>query len=280
VDDDAFPGHVARRLAGLPGVLAVNLGGSRAQGTHRPDSDWDFAIYYRDRFSPQDLRETGWAGQVSEIGGWGGVFNGGAWLQIDGRRADVHYRDLGRIEQELAGARAGRFRIEPLMFHLAGIPTYLVLAELARSQTLHGQLPRPEYPAALRARAPGVWQDRAERTLDYARAQHAPAGRLAQCAGLIAQAVSQAAHAVLAARGEWVTNDKTLLTRAGLRHADTLLAQASPDPAALAAITDQARALCAGLISAAVADRDAALGPGTGASGVAGGTGPASGLSS
>jgi predicted nucleotidyltransferase len=44
VDDEAFTDHVRDRLAGLPRVLAVTLGGSRAQGTHRPDSDWDFAI--------------------------------------------------------------------------------------------------------------------------------------------------------------------------------------------------------------------------------------------
>jgi hypothetical protein len=56
---------------------------------------------------------------VSEVGGWsGGVFNGGAWLEIDGRRADAHYRDLDAIDRELTEARAGRFRIEALMFHL------------------------------------------------------------------------------------------------------------------------------------------------------------------
>jgi len=37
VDDDAFLRHVADRLGELPGVEAVTLGGSRAQGTHRPD---------------------------------------------------------------------------------------------------------------------------------------------------------------------------------------------------------------------------------------------------
>jgi len=260
VDDAAFLRHVTDRLSGLPGVTAVSLGGSRARGTSRPGSDWDFAIYYRAQFSPRGLRDVGWPGEVSEVGGWSrGVFNGGAWLQIDGRRADVHYRDLDSIDHELAEAAAGRFRIEPLMFHLAGIPSYLVLAELAGSQTLHGQLPRPGYPAALRRSAPAIWQDRAERTLDYARAGHAPYGRLAQCAGLIAQAVSQAAHAVLAARGTWVTNDKTLLTDAGLRGADQLIAAATADTDSLLAVTDQARALCAGQISAAVADRDAEL---------------------
>src|SRR4051794_19302643 len=142
--DDMFLDHVADRLAALPTVQAVTLGGSRAQGTYTPDSDWDLAIYYRGGFDPADLRAVGWAGEVSEIGGWGGgVFNGGAWLTVEGRRVDVHYRDLDVVERELAEAEAGRFRAEPLLFHLAGIPTYLVVAELAVNQVLHGELPRP-----------------------------------------------------------------------------------------------------------------------------------------
>jgi predicted nucleotidyltransferase len=188
VDDDAFLRHVADRLGELPAVKAVTLGGSRAAGTHRPDSDWDFAVYYRGHFDPQRLRDIGWPGEVSEVGGWSeGVFNGGAWLEIDGRRADVHYHDLDTIDREIAASREGRFDIEPLMFHLAGLPSYLVLAELAVKQVLRGELPAPGYPVALRERAPGIWWDRAERTFDYARANHAPYGRLAQCAGLVAR---------------------------------------------------------------------------------------------
>ena len=258
MDDEEFPGYVAGRLAELPGVQAVNLGGSRGQGTHRPDSDWDFAIYYRGHFDPEELRDVGWPGEVSDLGGWGGgVFNGGAWLEIDQRRVDIHYRDLDTIDRELAGAREGRFRIEPLMFHLAGIPTYLVLAELAGSQALYGRLPRPGYPQALREQAPHVWWDRAERTFWYARVHHAPYRRLAQCAGMIAQAASQAAHAVLAARGEWVTNDKTLLTRAGLRRVDEFLAFPGPDPDLLREAAERSRALCAEAVQAATAARDA-----------------------
>jgi hypothetical protein len=69
------------------------------------------------------------------------VFNGGAWLEIDGRRTDVHYRDLNVIDREIAAAQDGRFSIEPLMFHLAGIPSYLVLAELSVKRVLRGTLP-------------------------------------------------------------------------------------------------------------------------------------------
>ena len=93
MEDAEFTRWFGAELAGLPGVLAVTLGGSRASGTSRPGSDRDFAIYYRRDFDPSFLRNKGWPGAVSEIGGWdGGVMNGGAWLTVGERRVDVHYR--------------------------------------------------------------------------------------------------------------------------------------------------------------------------------------------
>jgi hypothetical protein len=94
-----------------------------------------------------------------------------------------------------------------------------------------------------------VWWGRAERTFGYARENHARLGRVTQCAGLVAQATSQAAHAVLAARGQWITNEKTLLTRAGLRQVDDLIAAAGPDPAVLADVVDGARSLCSAALT-------------------------------
>ena len=44
-DDTRFLTDLADRLYTLPGVEAVTLGGSRAEGTHRVDSDWDLALY-------------------------------------------------------------------------------------------------------------------------------------------------------------------------------------------------------------------------------------------
>jgi predicted nucleotidyltransferase len=245
VDDDVFPDLVADRLGTLPGVKAVTLGGSRAEGIHRPDSDWDFSLYYRDEFDPQALRDVGWPGRVSEVGGWGGgVFNGGAWLVVDGRKVDVHYRDLAVIEEQIAASRDGRFSIQPLMFHLAGIPTYLVLAELAVKRVLRGELPTPRYPRALRENASKEWWNRADLTFGYALTNHAPYGRLAQCVGLLVQAASQSAHAVLAARGQWITNEKQLLTRAGLREVDDVIATARPEPGALREVANRSRILC------------------------------------
>jgi predicted nucleotidyltransferase len=241
---DDFLAYLTERLAALPYVEAVALGGSRATGTHRPDSDWDLAVYYRGAFSPGSVRALGWPGEVSEIGGWGGgVFNGGAWLTVRDRRVDLHYRDLDDVEHHLAEAREGRFRIERLLFHLAGVPTYLVVAELALNRVLHGDLPRPEYPEALRRRAPERWRNEVAPTLGYARGAYAAYGRVAECAGAIATAAAATAHAVLAARGQWVTNEKTLLDRAGLRGVDGVLAGLTPDPGALTAAVDEAAAL-------------------------------------
>ncbi|CAM5670303.1 Putative nucleotidyltransferase OS=Streptomyces violarus OX=67380 GN=FHS41_005956 PE=4 SV=1 [Streptomyces violarus] len=177
--DQTFLDTTADRLAALPAVRAVTLGGSRAQGTERPDSDWDLAVYYRGGFDPDDLRAVGWEGEVSELGAWGGgVFNGGAWLTVDGRRVDVHYRDLDVVEHEVAEAEQGRFRVEPLMFHLAGIPTYLLAAELAINEVLRGELPRPAaYPPALRETAPAHWHGRPRPPSPTRRRATRPGGR-------------------------------------------------------------------------------------------------------
>ncbi|MFI9546497.1 nucleotidyltransferase domain-containing protein [Streptomyces sp. NPDC052016] len=257
LSDADFLAATADRLAALPTVRAVALGGSRAQGTHEPASDWDLAVYYRGPFDPADLRAVGWEGEVSEVGGWGGgVFNGGAWLTIDGRRVDVHYRDLDVVEHERAEAQQGRFRVEPLMFHLAGIPSYLVVAELSINRVLRGGLPRPAgYPDELRRTACERWYGTARATLAYAAAHHAPRDRRTEAAGALAVAAAQTGHAVLAARGEWVINEKRLLERAGLRGVDYLLAELGNGSVTEA--LEQARALFEETVEAAKAARSA-----------------------
>lgn len=248
MNDEEFLQHVSDRLAGLPGVKAVALGGSRAEGTNRPDSDWDFSIYYRGQFDPQTLRDLGWPGQVGELGSWssveGGVFNGGAWLDVDTRATDVHYRDLDTVDHVLESAQRGEFDTEPLWFHLAQLPSYLLLAELATNRVLVGTLPRVHYPKALREQAPSRWWAQAEAEFDYAQRYAATAGRTTQALGLTARAASCAAHAVLAASGQWITNEKQLFIRAGLTEIDSILAVAHPDATALTDAVVKVQRLC------------------------------------
>jgi len=243
LDDDAFLDHVGSALHGLAGVAGVSLGGSRAQGTSRPDSDWDLAVYYRDGFSPESIEALGWPGHLTPVGGWGRIFNGGGALTVDGRRIDIHYRDLRLVEAVHDDALRGVFTIESLLFHQAGLPSYILLAELGVNQTLRGDVPRWEYPPALRDAAPAVWWSNAALTLHYAREGHARNGRVAQCAGLLSEAAWQAAHAILAHRAQWVTNEKQLLTRAGLRGVDAVVAQLGTEPDGLVRAADAVRAL-------------------------------------
>src|SRR3954454_4398659 len=91
----------AAALAALPATVAVVLGGSRADGTHRPDSDWDLGLFYRasdERFDPGAVRALGHPGYVSRLGEWGPIVNGGAWLAVDGMAVDVLFRDLDQVE--------------------------------------------------------------------------------------------------------------------------------------------------------------------------------------
>ena len=55
---------------------------------------------------------------------------------------------------------------------------------------------------------------------------------------------------MLAARGEWITNEKQLLTRAGLRRVDDLIAATGPAPAALRDLVDGSRSLCSDALRA------------------------------
>ncbi|MDQ3871710.1 MAG: nucleotidyltransferase domain-containing protein, partial [Chloroflexota bacterium] len=213
--DDAFLTAFSEKAAAIPGVVAVALGGSRAQGTAHAGSDWDFAIYYRRSLDPASVRAAGWEGEVFAPGDWGGgVMNGGAFLRVDGRRVDLHYRDLDDVEHWWNEAREGRFEIQRLPFYLAGIPTYTVVAELAIGVTLRGELPRPTYPRALSASASRTWHDAAHLSLQAA-AAYAGRAAVAECLGSLARALLEEAHARAAARSRWVLNEKRLLEAAG-----------------------------------------------------------------
>lgn len=245
-----FVDYVADSLYQLPGIEAVALGGSRAQGTHHAESDWDIAVYYRDDFDPQSIRNLGWPGQISELGAWSPVFNGGGKLTVDGQTIDVHYRDLHLIDRIHDDACRGEYSVERLLFHQAGLPSYILLAELGINVTLRGSLPHWEYPQMLRRRAPGVWREWADLTLDYAQEGHARHGRTAQCAGLLSEGACYAAHAILAHRGEWVTNEKQLLTKAGLRWVDEVVAGLGRDVQGLMRATADMRERLADLMVA------------------------------
>ena len=206
---------LAARFAEIPGVEAVTLGGSRATGTARPHSDWDFGLYYRAPIDPADIRALGFAGEVFAPNEWGRVPNGGAWLVVDGTPVDLIYRDLATVEAWTADAHEGRFQLFREVGYVAGAPTYSYAAELALNKHLVGTLPRPAFPDALRASAPEFWRRLVAGGLKFADA-HARRDDAVACAGNLAVAALAEAHARLCARGEWYLNEKDLVARAHL----------------------------------------------------------------
>jgi hypothetical protein len=208
-------------LERMPGVVAVVLGGSRAEGSADAGSDWDLGVYYRGAVSLGNLERWG---TVHPPGSWGRIMNGGAWLEIDGTQVDVLLRDLDVVEHFAARAARGDFDVDHLLGYVAGVPSYLLVAELALAKRLRGALPEPPvFPEALAESAPARWRFCRDFTLDYAHAL-ARRGDTVAAAGQAAKAILEEAHARLCERREWVLNEKRLVERAGLGSLNALFA--------------------------------------------------------
>jgi hypothetical protein len=235
---------IASRLAAIPGVVAVTLGGSRATNTAVEGSDWDFGLYYQGRLDPADVEALGWPGRVFAPGEWGRIINGGAWLTIDGTKVDLIYRDLDEVLRWTAAAEDGQFEIHRELGYVAGMPTYVLAGELALGRVLSGELPRPQFPSKLRQTAPVAWSRLAAGALHFARV-HARREDRAACLANLCQAVLAAAEGRLAAAGDWILNEKRLVQRAGLGVVQDRLGQPEQslqqlvgDVGALLAVTD------------------------------------------
>jgi predicted nucleotidyltransferase len=224
--------HIAARLAAIPGVVAVTLGGSRATGMADEGSDWDFGLYYRGGLAPADVAVLGWPGRVFAPGDWGHIVNGGAWLTIDDTKVDLIYRDLDEVSRWTAAAEDGRFEIQREVGYVAGIATYVLAGELALGKVLAGELPRPRFHGKLRQTAPVAWSRLAAGALQFAHV-HADRQDRVACLANLCQAVLAAAQGRLAAAGEWVLNEKRLAARAGLGDVQELLGRPERGLAAL-----------------------------------------------
>ncbi len=107
---------VKNEFQGVPGIIGVVLGGSRARGTHRPTSDIDIGIYY-DESKGFDVREVGKLAMkldddhrekiVTSLGEWGSWINGGGWLVVDGYHVDLIFRDVNRVTQVIEDCLVG-----------------------------------------------------------------------------------------------------------------------------------------------------------------------------
>ncbi len=148
--------------------------------------------------------------------------NGGGWLTVEEHAVDVLLRDLDVVEWWWREAEEGRFEIHNVEGHLAGLPTYVLVGELAANRPLSGRLPTVHFPIALRESAGRRWRWNAAFSLVHAAAPAERDDRTASV-GMLARATLQTAHGLLASRGEWVLNEKGLLRRAGLETVATAI---------------------------------------------------------
>ncbi|MFF0414544.1 DUF4037 domain-containing protein [Kitasatospora sp. NPDC004745] len=245
----------AERLARIPGVVGVTLGGSRARGAHRPDSDWDLGVYYRGTPDLAALRTL--AGPDVEVAGpgeWGPWVNGGAWLTVDGTAVDWILRDLDRVERVWADCREGRYEVGVQAGHPLGFWSPCYAGELALGQVLadpRGELTAlraamAHYPEALRTALVGAaWE---AGFLVASAGKGAARGDVLHVSLCLSRAVGVLVQALHAHDRRWCLNEKGALaaTPPWFRdRAAALLAAPGADPAALAATLTAAGALAA-----------------------------------
>lgn len=239
------------------------LGGSRASGTHTPDSDVDLGLYYRPPLDVDALgalaREVaGPAATVTQPGAWGPWVDGGAWLHVDGTAVDWIYRDVERVRASWLAAQQGRYRFHFQVGHPFGVPDFVYAGELALARVLVDptgelsglQLELSSYPVALgQALVAGLW----EAGFNLANARKAVVrADTAYVAGCLFRVVELCAHALHGRAGRWLVNEKGAVASAGrlpgapadfATRAHGILAQLGCEPDQLTSAVDAAAAL-------------------------------------
>jgi predicted nucleotidyltransferase len=137
-DIDNLTEVIVNKLKVITVVKAIVLGGSRADGSNRPDSDIDLGIYYDNKETfdliavkklAQELNDTS-NPVVTSIGKWGKWVNGGAWLTINGQRVDFLYRDLNFVKQIIQDCNNGIKQSDYYQQPPYGFHSYIYCAEI------------------------------------------------------------------------------------------------------------------------------------------------------
>ncbi|MGH7987336.1 MAG: nucleotidyltransferase domain-containing protein [Candidatus Binataceae bacterium] len=216
-------GEVVERLRAVAGVSAIALGGSHARGTHRPDSDLDVGLYYRDAH-PFALADTRLVARglahcgepvVTGLYEWGPWVNGGAWIETAVGKVDFLYRSLDQVGNTIGAAQAGEWHHNFDQQPPFGFRSVIYLAETACCIALFdpmGELARLKrevatYPEALKRRIVGDSLWCAEFSLRFAE-DFARRTEVLECAGCLTRIGSYLVQALFALNGTYFINDK------------------------------------------------------------------------
>lgn len=203
-------------------MVAVVLGGSRARGEHRPDSDYDYGLYYRGDLDVDALRtlaaEVATKHDVYRPGDWGPWVDGGAWLTVDGLAVDWIYRDLDRVRASWIDCQAGRYTVGQQPGHPLGFYSHAYAGEVALCQVLADPTgavsalreQARDYPRPLAdALVAGLW----EADFMIGAARKAPLDRV-YVTGCLFRAVGVMAQALHGRAGRWTINEKGIVAAA------------------------------------------------------------------
>ena len=266
----ALVDSLSRRLAEIPGVTAVVLGGSFARGAATADSDIDLGVVYREAapFALEPLRAL--AAEVNDAPApvvtrfyeWGPWVNGGAWLTIGGQRVDFLYRSIEHLERAIADAHAGKFEVHWGQQPPFGYLSATVLGELAICRPLFdpsgvvAELKRrvAPYPEALRRGLVQTQLWACEFALESFAPKFVQRGDVLHTAGTLARVARQLALVLFALNRRYLLSDKTALAEIARfelappefgPRVTRALAQLGESPAELARAVDALGALVA-----------------------------------
>jgi len=142
VDDTHLHEVLARvrdGLRGVPGIVGLALGGSRARGTADPTSDVDVGLYYDPAHRPDfdtlyaavtALDDRGQPDGYGRYGEWGPWIDGGVWCRTAGTKVDILLRDIDRVRRVIGDCAAGRPEIFYQVGHPHGFCTAIYVAEV------------------------------------------------------------------------------------------------------------------------------------------------------
>ena len=217
-------------LAGVPGIAAIALGGSRARGTATAASDYDIGLYFS-AAAPLDttrlleavktFTDAPEAADVTPIGGWGPWIVGGGWLRVDGRKVDLLYRSLDDVAKAIDGCRAGEITMHYQAGHPHGFSPAIWMGEVALCRPLHDPGNRlaalkektSPYPAPLRDALVKRFQWEILFAIENAELAVAR-DEQTHIAGCTYRALACAAQVLFALNGRYLINEKGALPEA------------------------------------------------------------------
>lgn len=182
---DSLIQRITEELREVPGVIGIVLGGSRAKGTAKPDSDIDIGIYYDESqgFKVENIAKVAKKlddehreGIITSLGEWGAWVNGGGWLMIEGYHVDFLFRDVHRVSGIIDDCSAGSVSAHYQTGHPHAYLNVMYMGEIAicrilwdsdnRIQTLKAKT--VPYPKALKDAIVGFFTFEASFSLMFA----------------------------------------------------------------------------------------------------------------